>query len=155
MRKYFRSLALVPPDHSDRSRWLCLWSADRTCFDFVSGEPREGESFRQCIQRQVAHELDLEQKDFLVANMAQLNLEFAAVLPGDTEPRHVGVAFYIVNLYRESARDTVESLPGTRWLGNDELLAGKTADGSPVSRVLTYLLKRSDVIPAHQGDRVW
>jgi hypothetical protein len=83
--------------------------------------------------------------------MAQLNMEFATVLPGEFDPHHVAVAFYTVNLYREASRQTVDAHPGGRWLSSRELLKGETMDGKPVSPILTYLLRRSEVIQAHQG----
>jgi hypothetical protein len=85
--------------------------------------------------------------------MAQLNMEFATVLPGESEPHHVAVAFYLVNLYRAAAREALAAYPNGRWLSSRELLAGETRDGKPVSPVLSSLLQRSGVIQAHHAAR--
>jgi hypothetical protein len=148
MRRYFRSLALIPRVNEERSSWFCQWNQVDGWFDFVTGERLDNESFRDCIDREVSNTLGLGPKDYLVANMAQLNLEFAAVLPGEAEASHVSVAFFIVNPYGKTSRQMLESHPGGRWLTGGELLEGKTTDGIPVSPVVTYLLKRADVIPS-------
>ncbi len=116
MQKYVRSLALIARVNEQHSLWLCQWCDQRACDDFVSGERRADESFRDCIDREVAKSLGLQWRDFLVANMAQLNMEFAAVLPGEQHPYHVAVAFYIVHLYHAASRQRVASLPNTKWL---------------------------------------
>jgi hypothetical protein len=146
MQTYFRSIALIPRGAEGRASWFCRWSDQHAYFDFVTGERVREESFRSCIEREVVNTLGLCPKDFLVANMAQLELEFVAVLPGETEPSHVRVAFYMVRPYGQTSREVVESSPGGRWLTGRELLAGQTDDGAAVNPILTYLLKRSEVI---------
>jgi hypothetical protein len=153
MRDYFRAIALVPRESAEWAHWFCIWSPKQSCYDFVAGQPESDESFRACVQRSVRQKLKLGKSDFLVANMAQLNMEFATVLPGECDPHHVAVAFYVVNLYRSAAREAVAAYPGGRWLSSRELLAGETSDGKPVSPTLTYLLRRSEVIQAHHVTR--
>jgi hypothetical protein len=146
MRKYCRGFALIPRETGEPSCWFCHWDERNNFFDFVAGERAGDESFRDCVDREVSSKLGLRTSDFLVANVAQLNLEFAAVLPGDEEPNHVRVAFYIVRPYSQAARQVLASFPGGRWLTGHELLEGGTRDGKRVNPSLTYLLKRSEVI---------
>jgi hypothetical protein len=146
MQKYARGLALIPQGNGARSTWFCHWDQENTRFDFVTSERVGDESFRDCIDREIVMKLGLRTNDFLVANMAQLNLEFAAVLPGYEESNHVMVAFFLVQLYSRASRQKLKSFPGGRWLTGHELLEGKTTDGEAVNPVLTYLLKRSEVI---------
>jgi hypothetical protein len=148
MQRCFWSIALIPHTNGELHSWFCRWRNDEAWFDFVTGERRDGESFRECIDREVRDSLGLQSNGFLVANAAQLNMEFAAVLPGQTELCHVAAAFYMVHLYGRASRQNVESHPDGRWLTSSELFAGETADGKRVNPALTYLLKRSEVIPA-------
>lgn len=144
--RFFRSFALIPKPDGDTSSWFCLWSAQSRYYEFVTAIRGFEDSYRDCLEEELCRALGLKHRDFLVANMAQLNLEFADVLPGQSQPHHIGAAFYMVHLYGEAARTTVEGIAKGRWLSSSELLEGKTADGSAVSPVLTYLLNRSDVI---------
>lgn len=145
MQQFFRSIALIPRD-AQRSSWFCVWDPGHEWFDFVNGTFADGQSSRECLDRNVATTLGLESRSFLVANMAQLNMEFAALLPSQSEVAHVKIAWYIVHLYNQAAQQIVDSFPGARWLNGRELLAGKAEDGVQVNPTLTYLLKRSEVI---------
>lgn len=144
--KYFRSVALIPEDSESNSRWLCLWDNNRSCFDCVTAERGDNESFRDCIHREVLESLDLTKRDVLVSNMAQLNLEFVHTLPESTSDTHVAVSFYLVHLYSETARQAVKEMVEGRWLTGKELLHGETTDGWAVSPTLSYLLRRAAVI---------
>ena len=147
MQQFFRSIALIPRDAQRRS-WFCVWDAAHEWFDFVSGTFTDGESSRECLDRNVATTLGLESRSFLVSNMAQLNMEFAALLPCEPNVTRVKIAWYIVQLYNQAARRIVDSFPDSRWLSGGELLAGEAGDGLQVNPTLSYLLKRSEVIQA-------
>jgi hypothetical protein len=151
MATQFYASGMIPKLESDSTLWLGRWSERQAALDFVRGRRLGEESFRECVDREVGWELGLRRdRDYLVANMAQLNLEFPAVLPGDSEPSHVAVAFYVVNLYGKAAWRQVESDPANRWLSGRELHQGRGRDGRPVSPLLSFLLKRADVI--HEWD---
>lgn len=145
MRRFFRSIALIPRN-AQRSSWFCLWDPKHEWLDFVTGTFEDGQSSRECLDRNVATTLGLDSASFLVANMAQLNMELAVVLPSQSETAHIRVAWYIVQLYKDASRQIVGSFPSARWLSGRELLAGKAEDGLQVNPTLTYLLKRSAVI---------
>lgn len=148
--KWCPAFALIPRTFDSQSEWLCLWDENRSYFDFITAVRSAKHSFRDDLQSQVCKALDLRKRDVLISNMAQLNLEFAGVLPGEGNTKHVVAAFYLVHLYSRSARDRVEELSEGRWLSTDELLNGQTLDGWGVSPNLSFLLRRSDVIPTHR-----
>lgn len=148
--KYFRSLALISQATDSTSTWLCLWNDHGKHFDFVTAEvdSDSDKSFRESLHREVLETFSLNQRDILVANMAQLNLEFADTLPGHLEPMHIGISFYPVHLYSQAARKSVDEMTRVRWLSGPELLNGQTSDGWGVSPTLRYFLRRSAVIQA-------
>lgn len=144
--KYFRSVALIPDWAESNSKWSCVWDNVRSCFDFVTAERSGNESFRDCIHREVLEALSLTKRHVLVANMAQLNLEFVDALPESTSDSHIAVSFYLVHLYSRAARLAGKEMVEGRWLTGKELLNGETTDGWRVSPNLSYLLRRADVI---------
>ena len=146
MRKYFRSIALIT--NEDRSAWLCTWNESNEYFDFISVEPRAGDSFRDCISNEVVRSLGLRSRDVLVANMAQINDEYVGVLPGHPDQQHIAVAFFMVHLYSKSSKHAVDALPNRRWLTASELLKGKANDGLSISPTLIHLLRRTEVVQA-------
>ena len=151
MRKLFVSVALISRFEGDRSQWLVRWQPRGKCYDLVKGRRLDQESFRETIDREVGWQLGLSRdRDYLVSNMAQLNLEFVDTLPGETEPQHVAVAFYPVHLYGRDARTKIEEDRDNCWITADELLRGQS-DGRPkISPVTRHLLRRADVIAPWQ-----
>ena len=146
MEKYIRGVAMIPQDYADQNHWYAHWCYIQGHYDFISGERQADETFRTAVERSVVGVLELTSRDLLISNMAQLNLEFHDTLPPEADPRHVIVAFYLVNLYRRSAHSTVSDNPDGRWLSNQELLAGTTSEGLPISPTLTALLHRADLL---------
>ena len=147
MKRFFRSIAMIPNRFTDRDQWLCAWDGNHDCYNFIMGERLETESFRECVERETCWVLGLERRDILVANMAQVNLEYQDVLPGETDPSHIAVAFYSIHLYGKNARQVVREFTEGAWLSRPELTNGRAEDGRIVSPVLTYLLQKADVIP--------
>lgn len=151
MRQLFVSIALISRIEDDRSRWLVRWRSSDGCYDLVRGLRLEKESFRETIDREVGWQLGLSrERDYLVSNMAQLNLEFVDILPGEPGAQHVAASFYPVHLYGREARSRVEQDGSNRWVTADELLRGRVQDGTPVSPVTHHLLHRGDVIAPWQ-----
>jgi hypothetical protein len=88
----------------------------------ICGPRLEDESFRETVTREVAWQLDLErQREFLVANMAQINLEFEGSLPGEEAVTRLMVAFYSVDLYRRVARERIGQRPDLIWVPSEVL----------------------------------
>ena len=81
---------------NERVRWLGKLDQTKKQVNFVIAKRLEKESWRE-----VAWELEIDRKrDFLVSNMAQLNIQLDMVLPSDSEPTNIACAFYNVELYR-------------------------------------------------------
>jgi hypothetical protein len=146
MKEHDWSIALIPRAEGEPEHWFCLWRDDQEHYDFVTGEKDSDESLRECMDRAVRESLPLEHNDFLVSNMAQLNLEFSALLPGYATPQHVGAALFMVHLYSKRARQVIESHADGCWLTGKELRSGMALDGRPINPTLQYLLNRSEVI---------
>jgi len=149
MRKIARSFAMIPRTMGDRSMWYSIWSPECGgcgAYSFVASQRDDGESFRDALEREVSHRLELPPQDYLVANMAQVNLEFFAVLPGEDAADLILASFYLVHLYTQQAREIVDAHNHGRWLTSNELLAGSTEDGHAVDPTLTFLLQKADVI---------
>jgi hypothetical protein len=146
MEKQVQAVALIPRSHADRSHWFALWQPERESFDFVTARFGEGESPRDVLDREVSKALGLPSNEFLVANMAQINLEVLEVAACDQMPQPLCIAFYLIQLYSRRARQAVNSHPAGRWVTGQELHAGCTADGRAINPSLTRLLRGTEVV---------
>ncbi|MGI9519462.1 MAG: hypothetical protein ACR2NP_20590 [Pirellulaceae bacterium] len=147
LQKWFRSVALIRRIQDDRHLWLARADVPDTPLTFITAQRLERESFRESIRREVAWELQLDsRRDFLVSNVAQLNLEFVARLPDDIVDSHIAVAFFLVDLYGKPALQAVQDDPQNIWLSSREVCDGKTDSGVTLDPRLTFLLDRAGVI---------
>lgn len=145
---YRRGIALVRNfSTGNMLRWLGVYNRATQTINFITGQRLEGESFRESVKREVAWSLDIDRNsDFLPSRMAQLNLEFVEALIEGEDARHYQVAFYNVEIYRESVLDKIAARDDLIWVTSEEICAGKTKLGISFDPLLVALLKKSDVI---------
>lgn len=146
MQTLILAMALIRNRTESGSSWLTRWNGCRDMYELICGQRLEEESFRETISREVAWQLGVERNDFLVSNMAQLNLEYDDLLPGDCEPTHIAISFYNVDLYRKPAREAIENNPHLAWLPSSEICHGATPCGKVINPVHCSLINRSKVI---------
>lgn len=147
MQTLVLAMALIRNRSEDGSTWLTKWNGCRNVLEMICGQRLEDESFRETVSREVAWQLDLERdRDFLVSNMAQINLEYDDLLPGDSEPTHIAVAFYSVDLYRRIARERVAANEDLVWVPSSEICEGTTSQGRTFNAVHCALINRAKVI---------
>ena len=147
MDKVSLAVTLIRSTSNQTLRWLARLNEFTMQLEFVVGERLEKESFHETAIREVAWELDLDRtRDFLVANMAQHNLEFVDQLPGWFSKNHLLVSFYNVEIYRREVLDALEQDSRNFWVTSDEICKGVTQCGCRFDPIIPYLINRSNVI---------
>jgi hypothetical protein len=151
MNHFTGSIALLRhPEHLE-NQWLAYWNASRKHYDFVTAERLDDESFRECLDREIAWLLDLRRgKDYIISSQARLHLDIP--VESEEDETFFVVEFYIADLYGKSGRASVELNKQLRWLASDEVLSGQTSEGLPVNPSLVALLDKADVIARHTGN---
>ena len=133
--------------------WLGKHDRGKNQIDFVIAQRLEKESWREAVMREVAWELDIDRKrEIIVSNMAQLNVEFEAVLPGESELSKISCAFYNVELYRRGTADKVAENEDFVWLTSNEICDGVTKSGIPISPLVMLLNAEAKVIQHWESD---
>lgn len=145
-----RSVALIQHPEKLEASWLTFWNATRQYLDFVTAERLAGDSFRECLDREIAWVLDLRRgKDYLVSSMARLHLEFPQqTSDGETT---VAIEFFVTDLYGKAGWASVELNSQLHWLTCAEVLDGRTSDGRRLNPQLVDWLQQADVIARHAG----
>lgn len=147
MDKVSLAVTLIRNTSNQTLRWLARLNEFTMQLEFVVGERLEQESFRETAIREVAWELELDRtRDFLVANMAQHNLEFVDQMPGWFNKNHMLVSFYNVEIYRREVLEALESDSRNFWVTSDEICDGVTHCGRRFDPIVPYLINRSNVI---------
>ena len=63
MRQSLAALAIVEQP-GDPPRWLVQWNERWQAYSLVGGHKRDDESFRDCLRREVAEELGLQDEEY-------------------------------------------------------------------------------------------
>jgi hypothetical protein len=141
------AVALIRKRYNEKLCWLATLNQTQKKLEFIIGERLEGESFRETTIREVAWAMQLDRKrDFLVSNMAQMNLEFIDQLPGRFHKSHVLVSFYNVEIYRKQVLHRLDEAPDNLWVNSEEICNGVTQCGRAFDPIVPYLINRSNVI---------
>ena len=151
MQKYFRSVAMIRRYEREQAAWLGVWNRNRSQWDFIIGERLDQESFRETALREVSWQLGLDRnRDLLVSNMSHLNLEYVGCVPGETEQKHVALAFYAVDVYRAAAMEKICKSADCAWLSSQEVCTGQRSDGTSVDPKVTTWVNRWGIIQPWQ-----
>jgi len=147
MKRIELAVALIRSSVSGCPRWLIRQAKDGSKPSLIIGDRLENESFRETVAREVSWELGLDRRrDFLVSNMAQINLEFVDRLPGASEKSHVLVAFYNVEIYRAKVIRQLRDNDSCHWVDSAAICDGVTRQGQILNPIVPYLINRSSVI---------
>ncbi len=124
MESFVGSLGLVRDQSSLPVRWLLR---KRSRLEFIQAERLEGDSYRDCIQREVAWTLNLHRdKDCLVSSHSRLHLSQAIFVPEENQEVWFEVELFVVEMFTEAAQQTVANDPDVAWLTGEEVHAGQS-----------------------------
>jgi ADP-ribose pyrophosphatase YjhB (NUDIX family) len=107
----------------------------------VSGHQEPGESFRECLIREVGEELGLvEGADFKASDAPRMELAFTAWSESAQARTHYVMALFDVELRADEAYRRVESDPANLWLTQDAIRSGHAQDDAAVSATMLQVL---------------
>jgi ADP-ribose pyrophosphatase YjhB (NUDIX family) len=155
-------LAAVPPKvrplrHSDgavalirgtdrygHSGWLAQWNEGWGAFFLIGGHREEGESFRDCLAREVREELDVKpgEADGFEVGAESPPLDFVAWSRRAGEYTEYAMRAFVVTLAAErlAAVNAAEKSLHLHWLRPEEVREHETTDGRRVSETVEVIL---------------
>lgn len=140
----------------EKIHWLGKLGDTKSQIEFVIAHRLEKESWRETIMREVSWQLEIDRKrDIVVSNMAQLNVDFEAVVPGaSSAPAQISCAFYNVQLYRKAAVKKISENEKFVWLTSGEICNGVTKQGTPLDPLVIMLNEQAKVIQHWESDSI-
>jgi 8-oxo-dGTP pyrophosphatase MutT (NUDIX family) len=156
MRSSVAAIALIQRQDQGQTQWLARWNENGSAFNFVGGHKEEGESFRDCLIREVAEELGLEpEADFLVAEKAHSHLEYVGWSDGARAQTAYTMELYPLTLTGDFSHEKIAGDPDNRWLLPSEIRSARTKDGKVVSGTMALLLEMAGLFenppPGNRG----
>lgn len=147
-RESIAALALIRRKEGGRTLWLARWNRKWGCYNFVGGHKEVGESFRECVVREVEEETGLcSGVEFTAADAPAAHLEYDAWSESAHAETHYVIELFDVTL-AEGAGRTLDADESLRWLSDEEIAGRACADGRPVSATMSLLLEK---LSAHPG----
>jgi hypothetical protein len=141
MRRSEAAVALIRRERDGQTSWLAQWNPRWQAYHFVSGRRHPGESFRECLVREILEELHLgEGADYAVAAGPPRHLEYTAWSEGARAETRYTMELFEVVLADDQARQRVDADPRNRWLGEAEIRSRRCVDGKAVSATMGSLL---------------
>lgn len=153
MRESIASVALIREHKHAGAKWLTRWNDKWQAYSFVAGHVEPGESFRDCVVREVKEELGLRNEvDFVVASQPGARVEFVAWSARAKADTAYTMELFELDLIRPEALDIVHSERRNRWLSEEEIRKGFSADGHPVSETVGRLLDEVGWMKGHRQE---
>jgi 8-oxo-dGTP pyrophosphatase MutT (NUDIX family) len=141
LRQSVAAFALIRRDKRGLTLWLAQWNPHWQCHNFVGGHKRDDEPFRECVVREVAEELRLQEgRDFIVAREPMVRLEYTDWSESAQEETEYTVELFEVRL-PDSARRLVDANPDNCWISAAEIRRGHTTAGRRISATVKRLLE--------------
>ena len=139
-------MALIRRIRGEESLWLTRWNEKWAAFHLVGGHRHVGESFRDCMIRELHEELGLR-----VRIGSDSGCEPPTRLVYSARSASAGVVTrYTVALFRidpgELDGRALESRAEVRWLSEGEIRRGRCDDGRPVSPTTDFLLTKAGLL---------
>jgi ADP-ribose pyrophosphatase YjhB (NUDIX family) len=127
-----------------RAWWLGRWNRRWCQFSAVGGHKRPGETYRECLHRELLEELGIEpERNCAVSDPALAHWEFVAFSMGQLEWTAYSIELLGVQLLSKSIIQHVTAGPFNRWLNEDEIALGEARDGLPVSELMRLVLSNA------------
>jgi 8-oxo-dGTP pyrophosphatase MutT (NUDIX family) len=140
-RRSVAAVALIRRRYGGPMRHLVQWNANWAAFHFVGGHKRPGETFRDCLVREVGEELGLaEAVDFAAPAEPVVHLEFDAMSASTGRMTAYTMEVFEVEILGDAALAKVAANPENRWVSEAEIHSGRCGDGTPISPTTELIL---------------
>lgn len=121
--------------------WLARWNKNWQCYYLVGGHKHEGESFRECLTREIREELGLEEgKECVISPRPCRRLEYDQWSESARAETHYCIELFAVKLGADTEVTLPKSRREVRWLSREEIQSRRCVDGQPVSPTMERMV---------------
>ena len=145
LRESEGGIALITRQVNGTRQWLAQWNDGWGSFFFVGGKREVGETFRQCVSREIEEELGLREAQCPVASHPAHQLKYRAISGGaGVLTNYTMELFYAKPM--PAALEHIASNPMNRWLTDEEIQRLEAYDARPISVTMRTLLELAGLL---------
>ena len=129
---------MITKEVNGETHYLAQWNDKWKAFFLVGGHRENGESYRECVVREVCEELDIQEDNFQVSPEAREQLEYCAI-----SNRTKLLTNYRHHLFDVSLDTHLAEGSNNAWLSAEEVFRSETNDGRMISDTMQLLVVKS------------
>lgn len=149
-KKFVGSYGMIRHPEEGEAKWLAKWDQQTERYNFVAAPRQEGETYWECINRDLGPALSLKQgKDYIISRVARLHVHLPIKLCGETRETFYVAEFFVGDLYGKKSKESIEANNDVAWIPAQDLLEGKTEGDKKIDESLVVLLNHSKVISSY------
>ena len=138
-------IALIERSIGGKREWLAQWNEKWRAFFFVGGHRHEGESFHDCVVREIDEELGLGPMDCPVSPDPAHHLEYRAVSGSAGILTSYRMELFVARP-TPAGLESIGQDPRNKWLDESGIRRLESHDARPVSVTMASLLGMAGVI---------
>jgi 8-oxo-dGTP pyrophosphatase MutT (NUDIX family) len=144
LRQSEGGIALIQRTLAGKREWLGQWNDNWKAFFFVGGHRNEGETFRDCVVREIEEELGLSPQECPVAAEPTHHLEYRAISRSANE-----LTGYTMELFDAAPTagglEKIDRDASNKWLDEVEIRHLEAHDGRAVSVSMGVIMDLADL----------
>ena len=136
MRESRGALARIARQHDGETQWFVRWNRKWESFALIGGHVESGETYRECLLREIEEEIGLNEPDVAASEHATTELSYAAFSKRAKAETQYTLLLFDVDIAVATTARLVAEDERLRWVSLSEIHAEKTQDGKGISDVV-------------------
>lgn len=146
MSNFVGSFILFQNSFDQKLHWLAHWNYERQEFMLPGGSKRPFETFQHCLISELEKSFELVPfDDFILFQEPLAHLAFSEKMRSSQESEHFIIELFEFQSLNEHAQKVLECDLRNRWVNEQEIEEGSTADGFPISSLFRSLFHKANL----------
>ena len=146
MGNFVGSFILLQTTLDQKIHWLAHWNYERQEFMLPGAKKKPYETFQHCLISEIEKTFELVPfEDFIISQDPQAHLAFSDKPSSEHPSEHYIIELFDFQALKSSARKLLEADLRNRWVNEQDIEEGTTADGFPIASLFRALFHKANL----------